>query len=142
MEDPIVPLERNLYGHPLPGLLSERQFEKVLLKHGWEKIQNWECLFVHCEKGLFLSVYVDDIKLAGKKQNNDPMRKILMKDVDLGEPTSLLDHVYLGCTQRECQTSKYCRQLQKYVRIQNLCCSCRKTTSLREIGCTYFFMVL
>ena len=29
-----------------------------------------------------------------------------MKDVDLGEPTSLLDHVYLGCTQRECQTSK------------------------------------
>ena len=30
-----------------------------------------------------------------------------MKDVDLGEPTSCLDHVYLGCTQRECQTSKY-----------------------------------
>ena len=29
-----------------------------------------------------------------------------MKEVDLAEPTSLLDHVYLGCTQRECQTSK------------------------------------
>ena len=29
-----------------------------------------------------------------------------MKDVDLGEPTSFLDHVYSGCTQRECQTSK------------------------------------
>ena len=26
--------------------------------------------------------------------------------VDLGEPTSFLDHVYLGCTQRECQISK------------------------------------
>ena len=25
---------------------------------------------------------------------------------DLGEPTSCLDHVYLGCTQRECETSK------------------------------------
>ena len=25
---------------------------------------------------------------------------------DLGEPASFLDHVYLGCTQRECQTSK------------------------------------
>ena len=62
MEDPVVPLERNLYGHPLAGLLWERQFEKVLLKHGWEKIPNWECLFVHREKGLFLSVYVDDIK--------------------------------------------------------------------------------
>ena len=28
-----------------------------------------------------------------------------MKDVDLGEPTSFLDHVYLGCTQRECTIS-------------------------------------
>ena len=37
MEDPVVPLERNLYGHPLAGLLWERQFEKILLKHGWEK---------------------------------------------------------------------------------------------------------
>ena len=53
MEDPVVPLERNLYGHPLAGLLWERQFEKILLKHGWEKIPNWECLFVHHEKGLF-----------------------------------------------------------------------------------------
>ena len=38
MEDPVVPLERNLYGHPLAGLLWERQFEKILLKHGSEKI--------------------------------------------------------------------------------------------------------
>ena len=64
-------LERNLYGHPLAGLLWERQFEKILHKYGWEKVSIWECLFGHCEKGLFLSVYVDDIKLAGKKQNID-----------------------------------------------------------------------
>ena len=37
MEDPVVPLERNLDGHPLAGLLWERQFEKILLKHGWDK---------------------------------------------------------------------------------------------------------
>ena len=36
MEDPVVPLERNLYGHPLAGLLWERQFEKIRLKYGWE----------------------------------------------------------------------------------------------------------
>ena len=48
----------------------------------------------------------DDIKLAGKKQNLDPMWKALNKEVDLGEPTSFLDHVYLGCTQRQCQISK------------------------------------
>ena len=67
MEDPVVPLERNLYGSPLAGLLWERQFEKILLKHGWEKISNWECLFVHREKGLFLSVYVDDIYIGWKE---------------------------------------------------------------------------
>ena len=32
MEDPVVPLERNLYGHPLAGLSWERQFEKILFK--------------------------------------------------------------------------------------------------------------
>ena len=95
-----------LYGHPLAGLLWERQFEKILLKHGWEKIPNWECLFVHREKGLFLSVYLDDIKLAGKKQNLDPMWKVLNKEVDLEEPTSFLDHVFLGCSQRQCEISK------------------------------------
>ena len=40
MEDPVVPLERNLCGHPLPGRFRERQFEKVLLEHGWEKTSN------------------------------------------------------------------------------------------------------
>ena len=106
MEDPVVPLERNLCGHPLTGLLWERQFEKVLSKYGWEKVSHWECLFVHRQKGLFLSVYVDDIKLAGKKHNIDPMWKVLNKEVDSGEPTSFLDHVYLGCTQRQCEVSQ------------------------------------
>ena len=45
-------------------------------------------------------------KLAGKKQNLVPMWKLLNKGVDLGEPTSFLDHVYLGCTQRQCEISK------------------------------------
>ena len=51
-------------------------------------------------------MYVDDIKLAGKKQNLDPMWKFLNKQVDLEERTSFLDHVYLGCTQRQCEISK------------------------------------
>ena len=35
MIDPVVPLEKNLYGHPLARLSWERQIEKVLLEHGW-----------------------------------------------------------------------------------------------------------
>ena len=45
MEDPVVLLERNLYGHPLTGLLWERQIEKVLLGHGWEKTSKLGMLF-------------------------------------------------------------------------------------------------
>ena len=46
------------------------------------------------------------MKLAGKKQNLDPMWKVLNKEVDLGEPTSFLDHENLGFTQRKCEISK------------------------------------
>ena len=50
MEDPVVLLERNLHGHPLEGLFWETQFEKILLKYGWEMVFNRECLFVHRQK--------------------------------------------------------------------------------------------
>ena len=55
---------------------------KRLPQHKWPK--SWSsmedpvvplqrnCLFVNRGKGSFLSVYVDDVKLAGKKQNVDP----------------------------------------------------------------------
>ena len=71
-----------------------------------KKIPNWECLFVHRARKLFLSVYVDDMKLAGKKQNLDRMWKLLNKEVVLGEPTSFLDHVYFGCTERSFEIIK------------------------------------
>ena len=58
-------------------------------------------MFVRRQQGLFLSVYMDDIKMAGENQNMAPMWKKLMKNVDLDEPTSFLYHVYFGCTQRE-----------------------------------------
>ena len=51
-------------------------------------------------------MHVDDIKLAGKKQNIDPMWKVLSKEVDFGEPTFFQDHVYLECTQRQREISK------------------------------------
>ena len=34
------------------------------------------------------------------------MWKVRNKEVDMGEPTSFFDHVYLGCTQRQCEISK------------------------------------
>ena len=51
-------------------------------------------------------MFVDDIKLVGKKPNINPMWKVRNKEVDMGEPTSFFDHVYLGCTQRQCEISE------------------------------------
>ena len=102
----MVALERNRYGHPLASLLWERQFEEVLLEVGWEKVPNWECLFDRQKHGSFLLENVEDIKMAGGKQNMAPMWKKLMNNVDLDEPTSFLDHVYVGCTQRQCKVSE------------------------------------
>ena len=71
-----------------------------------EKTPCWECLFVHRKQWLFLSVYVDDIKMAGKKRNMAPMWKKLMKNVAIDEPASFLDHGNLECTQRECKPNE------------------------------------
>ena len=40
MEDPVLPLVRNLCGHPLAGLLWERRFEEILLELAREKVPN------------------------------------------------------------------------------------------------------
>ena len=53
MEGPAVLLERNQYGHPLAGPIRERQFEKVILKRGWEKFRIGN-VYVDREKGLLL----------------------------------------------------------------------------------------
>ena len=111
MEDPVVLLERNLYGHPLAGLLWERQFENILLQHGWERVSNWNAYSYTVKKRLFLSVYVDDIKLAGKKHNIDPMWKVLNKEVDLGEPTCILGMHSTSMRSKP----RYCGQLQNHV---------------------------
>ena len=37
------------------------------------------------------------VKMVGHKQNLAPVWQKLMRDVDIEEPTSFLDHFYLGC---------------------------------------------
>ena len=106
MQDPVVLLERNLYGHPLAGLLWESQFEKMLLKYGWERMFPIGNVPSYTVKKDHSHLCVWMTTLAGKKQNLDSMWKLLNKEVDLGETTSFLDHIYLGCTQRQCEISK------------------------------------
>ena len=55
---------------------------------------NWECMSVHRKQGLFLSVYMDDIKMAGKKQNMAPMWKNWWNMLILLNP----HHFFTMCT--------------------------------------------
>ena len=111
MEDPVVPLERNLYGPPLGGLLWERQFEQILLQHGWEKVSNWENGYSYTVKNgcSYLCMWMTSNWLERNKTliRCNPMWKVVKKEVDLGEPTSSLDHEKSACTQRHCETRKH-----------------------------------
>ena len=101
------PLERNLQKHPLAGLLWERQSEDAQLELGWEKIPNWECMFVHKKQGLFLSVCVeDDIKKSLEESRKWLQCGKMYENVEIDGPISFLDHENLGCTSRECKPNE------------------------------------
>ena len=99
IEDPVVPLECNLYGHPLAGLLWDKGSQERIIGCGFEKIKGWESLYVHREKQIFLGVYVDDFHMAGRAENLAPMWAKLRKTMDIDEAVPFHNNTYLGCTQ-------------------------------------------
>ena len=141
MKDPVVPLERNLYGHPLAGLLWERQFEKILLKHGWEKIPNWQCLFVHREKRIILICVCGWHKIGWKETKSWSDLESTQQRSRFGRTNIFSWSCLLGMhstTMRNKQ--RYCGQLQNHVRIANFSGESREITIPSKYS--YFFMVL
>ena len=55
----------------------------MLVEDGFERFPGWECLWVHRGKRLFLSVYVDDFKMAGARSAMQPMWAALGRKLDL-----------------------------------------------------------
>ena len=89
----------NLYGHPLAGLFWETHCKRALIACGFEPVTSWECLYEHAKDGLFLSVYVDDFKMAGRKDSLAPIWAKLGKHLELEPPTPFDENIYLGCGQ-------------------------------------------
>ena len=54
---------------------------------------------------MFLSIYVEDLKMAGKARNLQPLWKELAKLLILEPPKKLVDNQYLGCAQHNPQPS-------------------------------------
>ena len=113
-EDPVVLLERNLYGHPLVDLLCERLFEKVLSELKLEKVPNWEMLIsASTARSILIEIHGTTSKWVERSRTWRPSGRKLMKNVDLDAPTSILVHVHLGSTQRECKLNKIIIELHK-----------------------------
>ena len=60
---------KNIYGHKLGAFIWERFCDEAILACGFVRAIGFECLYKHVIKALFLSVYVDDFKMAGLKRN-------------------------------------------------------------------------
>ena len=84
----------------------KREFETVLLEHGWEKVLNW-WMFIRLQSKRTIPVNV-----CGRYQTDKQNRKHgtdlenSHEDVDLENQHHFLTTYILGCTQRECQISK------------------------------------
>ena len=64
--DPVCPLNGNLYGHPIAGLLWDKFSQEKILAAGFEKVRGWESLYVHKKWQIFLGVYVKKSNAIGK----------------------------------------------------------------------------
>ena len=103
IEDPVVPWTK------LFQTLTRWSVGKAVWWTWMGKSTSLRMSIVHRKQRWFLSVYVYYTKTSGQKQSVAPMWKKLMKNVDHDEPSSFLDNVYLGCTQRECKTIEIIR---------------------------------
>ena len=116
-KDPVCKLRVNLYGHPLAGLYWEKFCHRAVTSCGFERVKGWECLYVHRSDRIFLSIYVDDFKMAGLKKNIPGMWKKLSSKLDLDPPVPFDGNVYLGCRQNsftplESEIKKRCDKMQ------------------------------
>ena len=91
---------------PWPDGIGKNHCHNQLVKCGFELVQGLECFYRHLTKNLFLSVYVDDFKLAGVRGNIAPMWKEIGKYLDLDPPTKFDNSVYLGCCQYDYEPIK------------------------------------
>ena len=94
-------------GPPTCGTLMEETVRGRSLGTGKGKMYRTGMSFLFIEHKDYSYRYTwTTSKMAGREQTLGPTWKNLMKLVDLGEPTSFLDHVYLGRTQRECKPNE------------------------------------
>ena len=88
-------MTRALYGHPESGGHWEQHCEAHLVSIGFQVIPDWPSTFWHPKWQLFLVVYVDEFKLAGKSENLQLAWARIAEGIQMDPPTKM--GLFLGC---------------------------------------------
>jgi len=92
---PVVPLEKNLYGHPQAGPLYERWAAEQLFSIGFKPVENWLSVFFQESTRCLLILYVDDFILSGPEKFKSAVHKQIGSVIEVGGWSGL--GRYLGC---------------------------------------------
>ena len=87
-----------LHGHPDSGTYWETHCDKSLKQGGFVAIESVPSTYFHPRLKLLLTVYVDDFKMAGPKENLAKGWEIVSQRLQMDPPTPMGQ--YLGCMRR------------------------------------------
>ena len=75
------------------------------------------------------------------RRNIEPMRKIPLRKVDLGEQTSFFDHVCWDCMQRECKTSKDIMKTDKNTFESRIAAGAKENMFSKKLDADLYFIM-
>ena len=82
-----------------------------MAKAGFEPVPGWECLYIHRLLCMFLTVYVGDFHMAGRKHDlPEAWQALRGAGLDLESSQPFNGNTYLGCQQYHTPTSQPLRQ--------------------------------
>ena len=88
LKSPCAQLHKSLYGHPESSAHWQSHWSAVLQKQlGGVEFQNLPSVFWFDSMKLILSVYVDDLTLAGEASKHEGVWKTLKQHINLDPPT-------------------------------------------------------
>ena len=107
MHKPVCRLVKALYGHPEAGAHWERHLEKIVCEMGGARVPSHPSLFFFKETRMLLTIYVDDLLLAGPEGEHAKFWATLGKRVNIDPPEDLDRYLGRYHTFSECSRLPY-----------------------------------